>query len=159
MAGFLREALWADAPGGVSQPAFEQVKLYDALDFPSAMEDLTVQKGRVALVFAGDERWETMNTTNPELTPVQRRRTSVTVAVSDRVVGDRTAAIWGDDTHPGCRLLADIAAAACRGPLFNAEPWAAGYQTTTTRHDISADEHMPGRAALAVEFEVYTKWL
>lgn len=153
----LKSAQWADAPGEAAE-AFNEVEAYDSLDLPRALSELVVAKGRVALVVTGDERWETQIRDNPEMAPVMRRRTTVTVLVSDRVIGNRVAAIWGDETHPGCRLLADIAVGCTVGPLFAEAPLAEALVTSVARADVSERETTPGRTAMAVEFEVFSPW-
>lgn len=158
LVGFLGEALWTKSDGS-TVAAFEKVAGYDALDFPMALEELVAQKGRVALVIIGDDTWETMDRTMLSPGVTMRRRTAVTILVADRKLGDRQAAIRGDERRPGVWQLAEIAIAACAGSLFIADVQATCAVTKSARVDLAEDATQEGRVAVAVECEVLSDWL
>lgn len=154
----LEEAVWTKEDGS-DETAFAQVKGYDALDFPAAMDELVATKGRVALVIIGDDTWETMDRTVHAPGVVMRRRTAVTVMVSERKIGDRQAAIRGDERHPGVWKLADLAAWACSGSLFTDGVQATCVVGKSARADLAEDATQEGRVAVAMDCEVVSDWL
>ncbi len=160
------EALAAAAAGivlpGSNPPvkAFGRVELFDSEDVTEAFRFLTITDQRVCVIVPLDERFE------PELAPgglkfVWKRRLPVMALVSDRVMGDRRAALWGDgDKEIGAMGLAELCLPALSGLILEgvnkviAEP-----QSMSPMSVKNTERDLPGRVTVGLEFECRGGWL
>lgn len=146
----LRASQWNDGT------AFEVVERFDSTEIERAFSQILVaHRSRVAFVVLYGESWESPN---PGLLRQSLRSTRVALLISDRVLGDRSAAIFGGPSNPGCLALKDVAIAAVCGPLIS-NP--AGCDVQPVSVDLMFVERveesstkLPGRAACLVELVV-----
>jgi len=109
----LEEMTWTPTGGGAVL-AFGQVIIFDLKDLASALRELLAVEDRVALIVYEGDRWD--NEANGQsLTSTLTRE--VTVIVSDRQLGDRSAATLGSTENPGAYALADLVIESLHGPL------------------------------------------
>jgi len=130
-------------------PAFERVELFDSDQLPEAFTALLISEQRVCVVVPLDERFETVMDQR-KLTV--KRVLPVAILISDRVMGDRKAALWGDASTAGADALKELVLTAVTGLLL---PNPGGVLcepvnvTVMTVRDTEKD--MPGRVAVALE--------
>ena len=147
----LRAATWRE------DNAFEVVARFDSTEIERAFSELLVaHRNRVAFVVVSGESWDTEQVGSLRHA---RRTTRMTLLVSDRVLGNRGAAIFGGPSNPGCLALKDAAMAAVCGPLI-ANP--AGCDVQPVSADLlfverveDSGSKLPGRAACLVELLAY----
>jgi len=90
--------------GGGAQPLFGEVKRYSSTDIEAAFRALLVSSQRAAVVvFSGSEFSELLVGTGRR----SARTTKLSIVVTDRVVGQGDAAVFGSDDTPGACGLAD----------------------------------------------------
>lgn len=152
----LSAAQWTPE-GGSAEAAFEAVKRFDSSELIRAFEEILVaQKSRVAFVVMSGESWEEDFATVSRLSA--RRTLDVTILVSDRVLADRSAAIFGNATHPGCDKLKDLVLEKLCGRLIanpnacDVRPQSAEILFVERLEDTG--KSLPGRAAYLIELEV-----
>lgn len=92
-------------PGGGPVAAFGQVVIYDLKDLAVAVRELLALDDRVALIIYEGDKWSNDAIGYTATFELVRQ---VTVLVTDRQLGDRTAATLGGDYNPGAYLLADL---------------------------------------------------
>lgn len=147
----LQAAQWTP-DGGVPEAAFGEVAKFDSTDLAAAFRTLLMSGQRVAVVVYAGGQWEDASS---QTQVVARRTLDVSVLVSDRVHGDRQAAIFGSGTTPGALALKDLAVTTLTGRLLD-NPDGVNCQPDT--EDLltieSTEKQQPGRVAALVEFFV-----
>lgn len=91
--------------GGIDEPAFERVELYDLVDLEQALAELRIFKGRVCVIVAGTESW--VNEGGPTKL-LSRWRREVALLIADRDFGQRRRALVGSDGSPGVLGLKEL---------------------------------------------------
>jgi hypothetical protein len=99
------EALRWTPEGGVAEPAFERVELFDLQELAKAIEELRVFKARACFVVLDIERFENELAGNKLLV---RQRRAVALLITDRNYGSRQRALEGTGTSPGVLALKDL---------------------------------------------------
>lgn len=137
--------------GGSSESAFGEVHLFDSTDIVAAFAQLILSKSRVALVIYTGGRWDPMGATG---SVGVRRVPHVTVVCSDRVLGNKTEALFGGASNPGAIALMELAAVALNGRLIADPPC----DSRPTEDDMLSVEDtrtkQPGRFAALLELEI-----
>src|SRR4051812_6913316 len=100
------EALTWTPAGGVAEPAFKKVELFDITELDTAMSELFIFKDRVCLVVLDSENYENDTLTSTKLLSKQTR--SVALVIADRNFGKRQRALIGSDGSPGVLVLKDL---------------------------------------------------
>ena len=99
-AGALRGASWN------GQSAFEDVRLYDAVDLPKALSELAISGRRVAVVIYGGGTWSDTGLSEQET--ILQRTLTLTVMVCDAADQAGSEAIYGGDGNPGVLTLQEL---------------------------------------------------
>ena len=146
----------APTVGPAMLPAFQRIEVFDVESLTDAFRLLTVSEQRVCLIVLLDEQFETL---------VEGRKLFVTrlqpaaLLISDRILGDRVKALWGDAadaTAPGAFALAELALPAVTGQLISAAAGRGGIlaEPKNCYSIFLKDEdrqELPGRAAVSLE--------
>lgn len=138
--------------------AFERIEIFDEENLEAAFQSLLLGDQRVCLIIPLTARWEN----NPQEKPRTARRVlPVVLLISEQVIGDRTAALFGTDDLDGAYGLAARALPAVTGQLIE-NP--GGVVCMPANESVvivrQADGgNLGGRAALAVELECQGGWL
>lgn len=140
-------------------PAFQRVELFDSESLLDAFALLTISEQRMALVVPLNEHWETELKTPKLLT----RRTQVFgVIMSDRVLGRRYDALYGNAQTPGAFGLQALALPKLAGQLI-ANP--GGVVVTPKEVTVlilkneKEKQNLPGRAAVVLEVDCQGGWM
>lgn len=138
-----------DTQEALNSLAFGSVKIFDADDLVEAVKWLYVTQQRVCVIVPGAFKWEE-ETGNTKL--IVRRTGSVSLLISDRVLGDRTAALLGNAQTPGAMGLKDLALPAVTGQLL---PNPSGVVSMPTREYVMSvkKKDLPNRICICVELE------
>lgn len=138
--------------------AFERIEIFDEENLMEAFKRLLVGDQRTCLIIPLTARWDQNAGENPRTV---RRTLPVVLLISDQVIGDRTAALFGGAANPGAYGLSAIAVPAVTGQLI-ANP--GGVVCTPVNESVvivrEADGgDAGGRAAVALELECQGGWL
>lgn len=143
------------------QAAFQSVKLFDTADLPAAFTELMENQQRVCFIVPDLEQFEAVLSGSTKLQV--RRRLPVALLISDRVTGNRLAALYGaaaTDKLPaiaGAEPLKEIALAAVTGQLINGEPGKGNVLCSPTTSTVltveDAKRKLPGRACIELDLE------
>ncbi len=148
--GRLEEVQWTP-PGGSPESAFGEVRLFDSTELVEAFAQLILSKSRVALVIYTGGRWSPMGAMG---SVGVRRIADVTVVCSDRVLGNKTEALFGSQSNPGAIALMELAAVALNARLISDPPC----DSRPTGDDMlslkDARTTQPGRFAALLELEI-----
>ena len=142
---------WTPA-GGSAESAFQSVKLFDLDALAAALSELIVSQERVCFIVPGDERFTARAESPARL--VMTRTLPVALLLSDRVLGDRQAALYGTDTNPGAFSLLELALPAVTGVLL-ANPRGVLVKPVTAAVVTVKDEArtLPGRACVELDLD------
>lgn len=146
------EALEWTPAGGAAEPAFQSVKLFDLNSLPDALQHLLVSQERCCIVVPDDERF------TPRVQSQRRilltRTLPVAIFLSDRILGDRQAALIGNATSPGAYGLVELVLPVLTGRLL-APPAGVNCVPTTCAVLNLQDgaQKLPGRSALELDVE------
>lgn len=154
--GLYANGAWtADSSEPINSPAFGSVKIFDADDLVEAFRWLYVTQQRSCLIVPGAGRWET-ETKGTKL--IVRRQQPVSLLISDRVLGDRTAALLGNGQTPGAMGLKDLVLPAVTGQLL---PNPSGVISVPTREYVMGvkKKDLPNRIAMCVELDCIGGWM
>jgi hypothetical protein len=88
----VQAVLWGPA-GQAAAAAFDRVELFDCEQLVEAFRYLLVTEQRVCVIVPLDERFET---TVEKRKLIVRRTLPVAVLISDRILGNRQQALYGD---------------------------------------------------------------
>jgi hypothetical protein len=142
-----------------SGPLFQRVELFDSENLLEAFQLLLISEQRLALIVPLDAHWETESSQRKLLT---RRSLPVDILVSDRVLGNRTAALYGDDNNLGAFALAALAVPSVSGQLLPNPSGVVSYpvnESVLIVKNKADKQNLPGRAAIAIELECKGGWL
>jgi hypothetical protein len=136
--------------------AFQDVKLFDVADLVAAFEELMASKQRVAFIIADSEQFQTAT---DGLKVIMTRRQPVAILISDRVIGNRVTALYGDLTaNPpvlGAEGLKEIALAAITGELIAAADGMEAVHCTPIESEAGRSEDVkkktPGRSYVELD--------
>jgi len=144
-----------------SANAFQRVELFDSESLLEAFQLLVISEQRICLIVPLTEQWKTETSVRKILT---RRTVNVALLISDRVLGNRNTALFGDGTAatPGAHKLAALTLPLVTGQLL-VNP--GGVVCTPSHSDViivknqKEKQNLPGRAAVALELECQGGWL
>jgi hypothetical protein len=116
--------VWPPAVGGAAVPAFDRVDVFDSENLVEAFRFLLVSEQRVCLIVPLDEDLEAKAV---GLKLIVTRKRPIALLVTDRVLGDRRAAVFGSQAAdaaatPGALNLAEMVLPAVTGRLLDAVP-------------------------------------
>jgi hypothetical protein len=142
--------------GQISEAAFGRVELFDSEDLTAAFQFLLITEQRVCVIVPLDAKFEQVFQVR-KLT--SKRNAPIALLCSDRVLGDRKAALWGRSepdgvTEHGAMFLAELTLPACAGLLLPnpkgvvCEPQ--DYSVLTIR---DTDQDQQSRVCVAVDLE------
>ena len=142
-------------------PAFQRVELFDSESLLEAFQLLTISEQRICLIVPLAEHWQTEVQTRKLLT---RRTVNFVLLISDRVLGKRTTALYGDGTTatPGAHKLTAFTLPLVTGQLINNPNGVVSAPTTADVVIVKNDkekQNLPGRAAVAQELECKGGWI
>jgi hypothetical protein len=141
--------------------AFQRVELFDSESLLEAFKILTISEQRICLIVPLTEHWETETMTRKIIT---RKTVNVALLISDRVLGNRTTALYGDGTNatPGAHKLVKFTLPLVIGQLLNNPN---GVVSVPTSADViivkneKEKQNLPGRSAVALELECQGGWI
>lgn len=145
----LPDGQWGSAGPNLAK-AFQRVELFDSEQLTEAFRYLLVTEQRVCIVVPLDERFE------PALQKhklMMTRVLPVALLISDRVLGNRVAALWGDNDTPGASGLAELTLPAITGLLLPnpagvvAEPFSSAVMSVK-----DTERSLPSRVCIGLEF-------
>ena len=141
-------------PGG--DVAFQRIELFDIESLTEAFRWLFISEQRVCVIVMMDETFDSVLEGHKLLVT---REQPVALLVSDRILGDRLKALWGDDADPtavGAFALAELALPEVTGQLISAAAGKGGViceprQSSSFFLKDNDRQELPGRAAVALE--------
>jgi hypothetical protein len=138
--------------------AFQRVELFDSESLTEAFQVLMVSEQRIAIVVPLTAHWEAECSQRKLLT---RRSQPVAILISDRVLGTRTAALYGGPNNPGAFALAALAMPFVTGQLINNPGGVIARPASESTLILKAadKQNMPGRAAVALEIQCQGGWI
>lgn len=136
--------------------AFERVELFDVESLTDAFRLLIISEQRVAVIISLDEQFEQVDDGNKI---VVTRMLPVAIVCSDRRLGDRVKALFGDPedtTVPGAFALAELALPEVTGQIVDGDGTIANVVATPgAKNSIflkdEDQQDLPGRAAVMLE--------
>lgn len=133
--------------GGV---AFGRVELFDSENLVEAFQYLMITDQRVCVIVALDERHEVEC---QAMKMIVRRHLPVALLISDRVIGNRKQALWGDGVKtPGAFGLAELVLPAVTGQLLANPSGVVSEPTSTSVMTLKdAEKKLPNRVTVALE--------
>ena len=148
----------------VDQPvaAFQTVKLFDLANIATAFKELTVADQRVCFIIADAEHFadKFSNSTDQgvQRALLMTRKLPVALLISDRVIGDRTTALYGGMNGTvkicGAEGLKEIALTAVTGQLLANPNGVVVRPTTSAVMDVKdMRTNLPGRACVELDLE------
>lgn len=137
-------------------PAFQRIERFDVESLTEAFRLLLISEQRVCVIVALDEQYESVLENRKLLV---KRLQPIVLLISDRVLGDRDKALWGDPedaSNPGAYALAALALPAVTGQLLAAAPGlgavvSAPASASPIFLQDDDQQNLPGRAAVALE--------
>lgn len=138
--------------------AFQRVELFDSENLVEAFAMLLMSEQRIAIVVPLTARWEAESQQRKLLS---RRVQPIAVLVSDRVIGTRQVALYGNDKNQGAFALAALAVPFLTGQLL---PNPAGVISLPTSESVlnlkrEDKQNLPGRSAVVLEFDCKGGWI
>lgn len=153
----LRTATWTPE-GGTPELAFGEVERFQTLDIEAACRELAVVRQRACLVVATDENWESQAQDKKYgFAPQCKVQRQISLLITDRAMGDRQAALYGDATHAGGYPLSEIALHTVCGPMTVGGIAVFVAPVRRTPFAVAVDDR-PGRVCVQVELECSTDW-
>lgn len=132
-------------------PAFSRVELFDCESLLEAFTLLTIADKRICVIVPTDETFERRP---GDQIMVITRLLPVTLLISDRKLGNRTAALFGDGTDLGAYGLLELALPVVTGRLLenpNGVTSAPAHASVLIVKNEKEKQNLPGRAAVALE--------
>jgi len=138
--------------------AFQRVELFDSENLIEAFQVLLLSQQTIAIVVPLASHWQEELSQRKVLC---RRVQPVAVLISDRVLGNRTAALFGSASNTGAFNLSALAVPAITGQLL---PNPSGVICVPTGESSlvlkQADKtNLPGRAVVALEVDCKGGWI
>jgi hypothetical protein len=153
----LQTAQWKPTDGPL-EGAFQRVERFDVSNLGEGLEALILNQDRFALVIWVGEDFEQAVVRGNQ--PVSQRQTRLIVMVSDRVIGDRRAAVFGSNTHPGALKLRELALAAVCGYLIENPNGVYAHPVMSEPVFVESERgNLPGRSCVSMEFKCDGGWL
>ena len=114
--------------------AFQRVEMVDSESLLEAFQLLTISEQRICLIVPLVEHWKTECSVRKVLT---RKTVNFVLLISDRVLGKRTTALYGDGSTgtPGAHKLVALTLPLVTGQLLNNPN---GVISTPTMADVAA---------------------
>lgn len=147
-------------PGGTGTQAvaaFDRVALFDSEDLVEAFRYVLITEQRVCVIVPMPEQFESVFQVR-KLTV--KRALPVMLLVSDRVLGNRTQALWGDvqpdgtATTPGAMGLAEMVLPAVAGLILAAPAAVIGEPKSLTVLRVKdTEKDLPARVCAGLELE------
>ena len=139
-------------------PAFQRVELFDGISPVEAFQVLLISQQTIAIVVPMEDRWQDESS---QRKLVSRRVQPVAIIISDRVLGNRTQALYGGPTNQGAYGLVALAIPFISGQLIaNPNGVIAKPQSSSTWHVSDKDKpSIPGRAGIVLEVECQGGWI
>lgn len=131
--------------------AFGRVELFDTENLVEAFQNLLVSEQRVCIIVPLDEKFKT-ESHNIKL--IVARTIPIAILISDRVIGNRSTALWGDDKTPGAFGLTELVLPAVTGQLI-ANPNGVRCEPSSTAVMTVRDteKKLPARVTVCLEVE------
>ena len=155
-------AQWTPVDNQPAIPVFQSVKLFDLANLATAFQELTVADQRVCFIIADSEHFAD-KFSNAGDQGVQRqmlftRRLPVALLMSDRVIGDRTTALYGGMNGTvkilGAEGMKEIALTAVTGQLIANPNGIVCRPTSSAAVDVKdMRTKLPGRACVELDLE------
>ncbi len=144
---------------GYNLPAFQNVQKFDIESLTDAFRYLIMSEQRVCVILFLDQQFtQKLSQGNLFITRMQ----PVALIISDRRLGDRVKALWGDpddNTVPGAFALEEVVRPAVTGQLITGSQGlsnvvsAPAHVTSLFLKDDDRQE-LPGRAAVMLELHI-----
>jgi hypothetical protein len=137
--------------------AFDRVELFDSENLPAAFQYLLISQQRVCVIVALDEKFPLV-TRGMKL--ILQRELPVALLISNRVLGDRTASLFGNATTPGAFGLMELVLTAVTGQLLPnpcgvvCEPSSSGVITVS-----DPTKKLPNRTTVSLLMNCRGGWL
>lgn len=146
------QALQWTPDSGPAEPAFGSVLPFDSTDLADAFSTLLASKQRVALVVYTGESYETERGIRLSV----RRTVSVSLVISDRVIGKKNHATFGGPTNPGAIRLVSLVLPAITGRII---PNPEGIDCVPVRADLldidETTKKLPNRVACLLDLDCF----
>jgi hypothetical protein len=146
---------------GTALKAFDRIELFDVESLTDAFRLLIISEQRVCVIIMLDEQLTTQISEQKILTT---RMVPIALLISDRNLGDRVKALWGDPLDPtvqGAFALEKLARAAVVGQLLDSDSARGKTKVISLAASVNSiflkDEdkkELPGRAAVMLELNV-----
>ena len=141
--------------------AFQRVEMFDSESLLEAFQMLLISEQRICLIVPLTENWQTEVQTRKLIT---RRTVNFALIISDRIIGKRSTALYGDGTAatPGAHKLVAFTLPQVTGQLL---PNPNGVVSTPKLADVmivkneKEKQDLPGRAAVMLELECKGGWI
>jgi hypothetical protein len=140
-------------------PAFQRIELFDSESLLEAFQLLTISEQRICIIVPMTDHFETdVKTRNL----ISLRITPFVLLISDRVMGNRTAALYGDAKTPGAFKLTALTIPFVTGQLIANPNGVVSYPTSSDVVIVKNEkekQNLPGRAAVALELDCKGGWI
>lgn len=139
-------------------PAFGQTRLFDQESLVEAFKWLALADQRVCVIVPGDEHFEEKAGHGTKL--VITRMVPVLLLISDRVLGDRVTALYGNPAAQppvlGAYGLHELVLPVVTGQLVTAPAKAVSVPISSSLFVVKDKQqtNLPGRSAIALEVQV-----
>ena len=138
--------------------AFQRVEMFDDENLGEAFQTLLMSEQRIAVIVPLTARWETESGQRKLVT---RRVQPVAILISDRVLGNRTLALYGGASNPGAFVMCARTVPAVSGQLI---PNPAGVISKPVNESVMTlkkedKQNLPGRAVVVLEVDCQGGWL
>jgi len=147
-----------DPVTGQPLPAFNRIELFDVESLTDAFRLLIISEQRVCIILMLDEQ---LTTQIEEQKLLVTRMQPIALLISDRRLGDRVKALFGDaadPTVPGAFALEKIARPAVTGKLLESDPNTGKTKVISVPAAMNSiflkdedKQELPGRAAVMLE--------
>jgi hypothetical protein len=129
--------------------AFDRVELFDSEDLIAAFQYLLITQQRVCVIVPLTERHEAL-AQNMKL--IVKRSLPVALLISDRVIGNRKTALWGDQKTPGAMGLMELVLPAVTGQLLaNPSGVVSAPVSTSVMSVKDTNQKLPNRITVVLE--------
>jgi hypothetical protein len=137
--------------------AFGNVELFDSENLVEVFQYLLITAQRVCVIVPLDEKFDCI--TEQRLLRV-KRALPVALLISDRVLGNRKAALYGDDSTPGAFGLAELVLPAVTGLLLpNPNGVISEPQNTSIMSLNDTAKKLPNRITVVLELQCRGGWI
>ena len=139
--------------GGNPATAFARVEQFDNENLGEAFQRLFISEQRICLVVVLDEQFKKENNSQKMIIT---RTLPVTLLISDRQLGSRLDALYGNATTPGAFALMEAVLPIVTGMLIPPAAPLSGVTCEPVNNTVivikdNEKQNLPGRAAVALE--------